>query len=330
MESLLQDLRFGARILLRSPGITAAVIIALALGICANSAMFSVVDALLLHPLRYHDPATLTLIWEHDAQGVQWPASGANFIDWRAQTKSFSDIAGWTSATYVRTGIDRPEQMSGGAVTANFFRTLGVKPVLGRTFLPDEDGIDNPAAASKVAVISNRFWLENMGADPNVLGRSLRLNATSYTIIGVLLTESVLLSVAGGAFGLVLAWQLIVAAPKFVPPNAIPAAAPIQLSDSVILFTLAISMLTGLLFGLAPAMAATRPDVQGTLKDASRGSSAGRGRQRFRQVMVAAEVAVALMLLASAGLMIESLRKLTQGDLGFDPKNVLTLRLFLP
>src|SRR6266404_1071820 len=185
MESLLQDLRFGARILLRSPGITAAVIIALALGIGANSAMFSVVDALLLYPLRYHDPATLTLIWEHDAQGVQWPASGANFIDWRAQTKSFSDIAGWTSATYVRTGIDRPEQMSGGAVTANFFRTLGVKPVLGRTFLPDEDGIDNPAAASKVAVIGYRFWQESMGADANVLGKSLRLNSTSYAIIGV-------------------------------------------------------------------------------------------------------------------------------------------------
>src|SRR5258707_13895845 len=97
METLVQDIRFGARILLRSPGITAAVVLALALGIGANSAMFSVVDALLLHPLRYRDPGTLTLIWEHDAQGQTWGASPANFLDWRAQAKSFSDIACWTS-----------------------------------------------------------------------------------------------------------------------------------------------------------------------------------------------------------------------------------------
>src|SRR6266849_7912372 len=97
MEALLQDLRFGARILLRSPGISAAIIVALALGIGANSAMFSVVDALLLHPVRYHDPATLAIIWEYDAQGVRWGAAPANFLDWRGQSQSFSDLAGWTS-----------------------------------------------------------------------------------------------------------------------------------------------------------------------------------------------------------------------------------------
>src|SRR5439155_1294897 len=145
-----------------------------------------------------------------------------------------------------------------------------------------------------------------------------------------LLTESVLLSMIGGALGLALAWALIRAAPKLVPPNAIPAAAPIELSSLVMLFTLAVSVVTGLLFGIAPAMAATRPDLQETLKDSSRGSTSGRGRQKFRHAMVAAEVAVAVMLLAGAGLMIESLRKLTEVDLGFDPKNVLTLRLFLP
>lgn len=464
MESLLQDIRFGARILLRSPGTTSAVIVALALGIGANSAMFSAVDALLLHPLRFKDPPTLTVIWEHDAQGVAWPASDANFLDWRAQVKSFSDLAGWVYTSYVRTGGDRPEQITGGAVTANFFRTLGVNPVLGRTFLPDEDGIDNPSAAARVAVIGYRFWQESMGADPNVLGQTLRLNSAPYAIVGVmpqdfvfmarsqqlwvplrvnpqnrdfhhvvvtgrlktsraraasemgilartlaqtypksnknwtievanfqewlinrsfrtrllllfaavglvlliactnvaslmlarsagrnrevavrislgatrgrlarqLLTESILLSLTGGVLGLALAWQLIVAAPKLVPPNAIPAAAPIELSTAVMLFTLVISVLTGVLFGIAPAMAATHPGIQKSLKDGSRGGTAGRGRQRFRQVMVMAEVAVALMLLASAGLMIESLRKLMRTELGFNPKNVLTLRLFLP
>jgi putative ABC transport system permease protein len=466
MEALLLDLKFGARILLRSPAMTLAVIVALALGIGANSAMFSVVDALLLNPLRYRDPASLAIVWDKDPQAVTWSASPANFIDWRKQSKSIEEFAGWTPTSYVRTGVDRPEQFSGAAVTANFFHLLGVKPALGRTFLPEEDGIEVPGAARKVAVISDRMWRENLGADPNVLGLQLKLNSALYTIIGVmpptfqfisrphqiwtpaslnkqnrdfhsltvvarlakgvtragasaemagiagalaeaypksnkgwtvevddfqewlinrsfktrllllfaavglvlliactnvaslllarssgrsreiavrlslgatsgrvvrqLLTESVLLSVMGGAMGLLLAWQLILLAPKFVPPNAIPAAAPIELNIAVVLFTLAISIATGVLFGLAPALAATKPDVQETLKDSARGTTGGRGRQRFRQAMVAVEVAVALMLVASAVLMIESLRTLTSTELGFNPKNAMSLRLFLP
>ena len=110
MESLLQDLRFGFRILLRSPGITVAVIVALTLGIGANAAMFSLVDALLLHPLRYSDPVTLALVFDRDPGGVAQSASPANFIDWR-KTKSFSDLAGWRGGSYVVTGGDRPEQV---------------------------------------------------------------------------------------------------------------------------------------------------------------------------------------------------------------------------
>lgn len=464
MESLLQDLRFGVRILLRSPGITVSVIVALMLGIGANAAMFSVVDALLLHPLRYSDPGTLAVIWDRDAQGTVRNASAANYLDWREQAKSFSDLAAWRGASFVITGGDRPEQVLGANVTANFFRTLGVKPILGRTFLADEDGLVNPASASKVAVIGSRFWQESLGSDPNVLGREIKLNGTSYAIIGVapagfqfmsrahqiwipisinrqnrdyhylavvgrlktkreaataemstiarsldqaypktnkgwtievddllewlinrtfrtrllllfgavglvlliactniaslllarsatrnrevavrislgatrqritrqLLTESVLLAVAGGAAGIGLAWWLIRMAPGFIPPNTIPTTAPIELSRLVVLFTVAITAVTGVLFGIAPALAATRADLQSALKDSSRGSTGGRAKQRFRQAMVAAEVAVALMLLASAGLMIESLLKMNQVDLGFDPRHVLTLRLFLP
>jgi predicted permease len=464
MRSLLQDIKFGARILLRSPGITLAVILALTLGIGANSAMFSIVDALLLHPLRFPDPSTLALVWDRDAQGVVRSASAANYIDWRRQAKSFSDLAGWRPASFVVTGGDRPAQIAGAQVTANFFRALGVKPVLGRTFLPEEDGIDRPASASKVAILGYHLWQDTFGADPNVLGRMIKLNSTSYAIVGVmpadfqffwrnhqvwvpvtldqnnrdyhyvtvvgrlkapraaavaemagigraladqypksnkgwtvqiddfeewlvngtlrarvlllfgavglilliacanvaslllarsagrnreiavrlslgatrarltrqLLTESVLLGAVGGAAGLGLAWALIRVVPSVVPTTVIPSAAPIELNWLVASYTIGIALLTGVLFGLAPALSTTRPDVQEALKDSSRGTTSGRGSQRLRQVLVTAEVALALMLLASAGLMIESLRRMYSIDLGFESKNLLTLRLFLP
>jgi putative ABC transport system permease protein len=153
MQSLLQDIQFGARVLLRSPGMTLAVIFALALGIGANTAMFSVVDALILHPLRYQNPSELVVIWDRDAQGQLRGSSSGNFLDWR-KAKSFSDLAGWAPSSYTLTGLDRPEQIFGARVTAGFFKTLGVKPVLGRTFLPGEDGLDGGASASRVAVIA--------------------------------------------------------------------------------------------------------------------------------------------------------------------------------
>jgi putative ABC transport system permease protein len=362
------------------------------------------------------------------------------------------------------TGLDRPEQIYGARVTAGFFKTLGVKPALGRTFLPGEDGLDGAAGVSKVAVIGYDTWQNTLSGDPNVLGRTIRLNQTPYAIIGVmgpdfqflsrrhqvwvpavidpanrdyryltvvarlntsrsaaaaemsalsrslaeaypknnggwniqvqdfqdylvnghlrtrllvlfaavgavlllactnvaslllarsaargreiavrvsmgatplrvvrqLLTESVMLALMGAGLGLGLAALLIDLAPGFVPINAIPTTAPIQLNFLVLLFTVGIALLTGVLFGLAPALSLARYDVRDTLNDASRGSTTGRGRQRFRQAMVVIEVAVALMLLAGAALMAESLRRMTQIELGFDVNRVLTLRLFLP
>lgn len=464
MEMLVQDLRFGFRILLRAPGITAAVIIALALGIGANSAMFSVIDAVLLHPLSYRSPEQLVLIWEKDAQGDIHGAAGANYVDYLAGAKSFSSIAAWVSQGFVLTGGDRPEQLSGGAVTANFFATLGAKPVLGRTFLPDEDGLANPTLASRVAVLSYRLWQESFGGDPHILGRYIRLNNTQYAIVGVmprdfqfissrhqlwipitidrtnrdyhylimvarrhesltqctaemqgimrrleqfypksnkgwsieidsleewlvrgnfrktllllfaavgmvlliacanvanlllarsaarrreiairaslgagrgrlvrqLLTESVLLAVLGGALGLGLAWLLVGAAVKLLPAFAVPPVSPIRISYSVLLFNLGVSVLTGLLFGLAPAIEASKPDLDDALKEGSRGSTAGRARQSFRKVLVVSEVAIATVLLIGASLMIESLARLTDIDLGFQPQNLLTFNVFLP
>jgi putative ABC transport system permease protein len=463
MHSVLQDIRFGIRILLRSPGITAGVILALALGIGANSAMFSVVDALILHPLRYPDPSTLVAIWDRDAQGTTWTCSAANFLEWR-KAKTLSEVGAWTSISLVLTGVDRPVQTYGARVTTGFFRTLGVKPVLGRTFLVGEDGLDGGSGLHRVAVIGYQLWQGTFGADPNVLGRSIVLNDAPYTIVGVmpqdfqfidrrhqvwvpvpinpgnheyryltvigrravrreaaaselgalarvlaedfpksnrgwtvqvddfqewlvgrplrtrllllfsavglvlllacinvagllfvrsaartrevgvrlalgampgrvvrqLLTESVLLAVVGGALGLAFAGLLIDLAPRFVPAEAIPTTAPIELNALVLYFTLGISVVTGIMFGVAPALSLSRTDLRGTLNDSSRGSTAGRGSQRFRQTIVTVQVAAALVLLTSAGLMAESLRHLSQTDLGFKVQNVLTLRIFLP
>lgn len=451
------------RVLLRAPLVAGSIIVILGLGIGANSAMFGIVDALLLHAVHYPDPQSLVFLWSHDVQGAASDASSADFMDWRAQSKSLSELAAWMPTSFVMIGGDRPRQLTGARVTANFFRTLRVRPALGRTFLPDEDGLEHPQNAAHSVVISYRLWQEDLGADPNVLGRTIRVDSIPYTIIGVapenfqfwwrphdlwvpvslnvhdrdyrglvviarmastrarataemavisrslgetypksdkgwtvqvddfqewllnrtfrtrllllcgavgmvlliactnvaslllartaarereiavrvslgasrsrlvgqLLTESALLALAGGGLGLAIAWALIRVAPKIVPPNAIPGG-PVELSVPVVWFTLTVSVLTCILFGLAPALAAARGDVQPALKDSSRGATAGRKRLRFRQIMVAAEVAIALMLLAITGLMIASLRDLTRVDPGFDPKNVLTLRMYLP
>src|SRR5579862_6288934 len=185
MESILRNLRFGVRILLRSPAITVSIVLILALGIGLNSTMFCIADALLIHAIRYPDPQALSLVWSIDAEGTAHDVTPADFMDWRARSRSFSDLAAWMPTTFVVLGGERPRQIGGARVTANFFRALGVKPVLGRTFLPDEDGLDHPANAARSVVISYRMWQQDLGADPNVLGRSLRVDSIPYTIIGV-------------------------------------------------------------------------------------------------------------------------------------------------
>src|ERR1051325_4161104 len=194
MESVLQDLKFGLRILYRSPGIAILVLLALSLGIGANSAMFGVVDAMLLRPLSYPDPDSLSILWDHGADGVVHRVSAANFLDLRAQAKSFSEIAAWTSGAFTLTGGDRPEALVGASVSANFFRTLSVKPELGPPFLPDEDGVAKAGPAPRVVIISHRLWRDNLGGDPNVLGRTLRLNSTPYAIVGVMPPEFLFLT----------------------------------------------------------------------------------------------------------------------------------------
>lgn len=439
-------------------------VVALALGIGANSAMFSVVDAVLLHPVRFENLSALSIVWARNPQGTPEGASAADFLDWRAQAKSFTELAGWGYHSYILGGADHPEQITGAAVTANFFHTLGVKPALGRTFLPDEDGIENPARASHVCLIGYKLWRENFGGDPNILGRTIELNHTPYQVIGVmgpdfrfyyrnhqvwvpvalkrenrdfhdvlvigrmkapagqaaaemadlaraleqsypktdkgwgvqledmrewlvnrtfrtrllllsgamalmlmiactniaslllvrsaartreiavrismgatrgrlvrqLFTESLLLAAAGAAAGLWLAHKLLQLGPSILPPNALPTGTTLDLNLGVVLFTLLVSLATAALFGLAPALGSTRPDVGKALKDSGRGSTVGRERQRFRQAVVGLEVAVAVVLLAATGLMAASVRNLATMDLGFRPNNILVWSVLLP
>jgi predicted permease len=463
MDTLFQNLRFGLRILRRNPLIALSITLVLGIGIGVNSAIFSIVDGVLLHAVRYPEPQKLVFAWSLDAQGGVNDVSPADFVDWRAQSKSLSDLAGWMPTSFVVNGGERPRQMGGARVTANFFRTLGIKPLLGRAFLPDEDGLEHPENATKSVFVSYRLWQEELGADPNVLGRTLRVDSVPYTVIGVapadfqflwrphdlwipvslnvherdyrdlvvfgrlggtreaasaemsviarslaatypksdkgwtiriddfqewflnrtfrirllllfgavgmvlliacanvaslllarsaarqreiavrvslgatrshvisqLITESAMLAFAGGGLGLAIAWSLIRFAPKFVPPNSIPGG-PVELTASVIWFTLGISALTCALFGLAPALTAASNDTLAVLQDSSRGTTAGTKRRQFRQIMVAGEVAVALVLLASTWLMVGEMRQLGKVDLGFEPKNTLTLRLYMP
>jgi putative ABC transport system permease protein len=181
----LQDVRFGVRIFLRTPFVTMVMILLLGLGIGANSAMFSVVDMLMLHPVPYQEPDQLVFVWNRDPQGAVRDVSPADFLDFRAGTKSLAGLAAWMPTSFVVIGGERPRQMGGARVTANFFRVLGVKPALGRTFLAQEDGLDKPENAARSVVISYRLWQQDLGADPNVLGRTLRVDSVPYTIVGV-------------------------------------------------------------------------------------------------------------------------------------------------
>src|SRR5579883_417569 len=186
METFFQDLRFGFRVMLRTPVIAISVIAVLALGIGANAAMFGILDAVLLHAVRYPDPQTLVWVWSVDPQGAVTDASPADFLDWRARSKTVTDLSAWMPTTFIVNGGERPRQLGGARVTSNFFRTLRVKPLLGRVFLPDEDGLVHPENAAHSVVISYRLWQEDLGADPNVLGRTIRVDQVPYNVVGVL------------------------------------------------------------------------------------------------------------------------------------------------
>jgi predicted permease len=464
---LLQDIRYGLRILAKSPAFAAIAILTLALGIGANTALFSVVNGVLLNPLPFSQPDRLVAIYERSPQFEKQSISYPNFLDWLRDNRSFSRMAAFRQDDFDLTGMGTPQRVAVEMVSASFFPLLGVKPQIGRNFLPQEDEV----GGRPVALLSDGFWHSKFGASRDVLGRSITLNSTDYTIVGVipagfryqsgnfhrntqvfvpigqwnnqlfrdrraamgmdavgrlkpgvtlaqaqaqmdavaqhlserypnddknvgitlislkqdivgnirpfllvllaavgfvlliacanvanlllarstgrarefairaalgasqsrvvrqLLTESLLLSLAGGALGLGLAAWGTEAALR-VLPEALPRTQDVHLDARVLLFTLAASLLAGLLFGLAPAFKAKRADLQETLKEGGRGASGA--RHRTQRLFVAAEMAMAVVLLIGAGLMIRSLVKLWSVNPGFDPKNVLTFAMSFP
>jgi len=465
MGELFQDVRYGLRMLAKNPGFTAVAVLTLAFGIGANTAIFSVVNGVLLNPLPYWQPDRLVALYSRDANLTRSSVSYPNFLDWVRDNRSFSALAAYRNDVFNLTGMGEPEGVPAERISATFFPVLGVKPVIGRTFLAEEDQV----GAAPVALISEGLWKRKFGSSPEALGRSLTLNGTAYTIVGVipvdfhytgggfrsdvyvpigqwndptfrdrrasvgmfavgrlkpgitfeqanadmealgrhlaeeyseadkgtgitlvplkqavvgdiqpfllvllaavgfvlliacvnvanlllarstarthefairsalgasrgrvirqLLTESILLGLAGGGLGLLLASWGLEGVLKVVPV-ALPRAEEVHLDGRVLLVMLAVSVLAGVLFGLAPALKNSQCDLHETLKEGGRGSSGA--RHRAQRVFVVVEMALALVLLAGAGLMIRSLSKLWRVDPGFDAHNVLTFYLSFP
>ena len=457
-DEVFQDLRFGLRMLLKNPGFTLIATFTLALGIGANTAIFSLVNGILLRPLPFKDPEQLVFLSERSEQVPEMAVSFPNYLDWRAQNRVFEQMAAFLDQTFNLTGEEGTERLLGRMVTADYFAVLGVQPRLGRSFTPEED---KPGGARAV-ILSDVFWRRRFGADPNVLGRTLTLNNDLYTVIGVmpkefvlpaqttelwtslglvsnrlmfrgfhygtrvyarrkagvtlaqaqaemetiarrlgehypetnkgndipvtdlttsfvgdiratlwlllgavgfvlliacsnvaslllaratsrqreiairralgagqgrilrqLLTESVLLALAASVAGLLLGFWGMHALKALLPENT-PRLDEVRMDGWVLAFSLGSALLTGLLFGVAPALQAARAESNKTLKEGALG-----GRSRLRGALVVAEVALSLVLLVGAGLMLKSLVRVQQADVGFDAAKLLSLQLSL-
>jgi len=463
IDVLMQDLRYGARVLAKSRGFTTVALLTLALGIGANTAIFSVIDAVLINRLPYPDSGRLVMLWEQNPSRGWFHniVSAANFVDWRKQNHVFGAMAAIDEGSYDVSGTGEPLEVDGEQVSANFFEVLGVHPALGRTFAPAED---QPGSSTGV-VLSDGLWKRRYGGDPAMVGREIMINGEHHAVIGImppgfyfsprddkpqlwlagldlrqpertwheylsiarlkpgvsidraqaqmdtiasglekqypdqkgwgahvvglheelvgntrpallillaavgvvlliacanlealqlakvsarekeiairsamgagrgrvvrqLVTESVLLAIGGGALGLLLAsWgtRFLVA----IAPEDTPGLGAVHVSAGVLAFTLILSLATGIAFGLVPALTASRMDLNHSLKESGR-SSTGSARTRQRLgLLVSWELALAVVLLAGAGLLIKTFVALTRVDMGIDPHDVLTMRVAL-
>jgi putative ABC transport system permease protein len=465
MNNLWQDIRYGVRMLWKSPGFALVTILALALGIGANSAIFSVVNGVLLRPLPFKTADRLVFLSEWSQQVPNMSVSYPNFQDWRAQNSVFEQLAAFRGGNYILTGAGEPERLDAREVSASFFPTLGVNAAVGRNFTAEED---KPGAQHAI-VISHGLWQRRFGGNPNVVGQQLTLNNESYTVVGILpqnfewqapvdvfvpiglqadkmqdrdshpgiylvgllkpgvtveqaraemtgitarlaqqypksnegtsytlvklqeratediraallvvlaavgfvlliacanvanlllaratarhkeiairtalgagrwrivrqlLTESVLLSTVGGTLGLLFAlWgvdALLAVIPEDVPRLLVM---NIGLDTRVLIFTLVVSVVTGLLFGLAPAIQVSKANLNEALKEGGRSGGGGAHRNYVRSTLVVAEVALSLLLLVGAGLLMKSFLNLRAADVGFNPEHVITMRIGLP
>src|SRR5579872_4730586 len=463
MEGFLQDVRHSLRMFRKISGFTATAIAAVALGIGANTAIFSVINTVLLRPLPFPQPDRIVQLLLSSPQGTGAATSIPKFNVWREQTQTLQDIAAFDEGGpgINLTGGDRPEQAQGIHVSADYFRLFGAIPALGRTFFPEED---RPGAGHYV-VISHGLWVRHYASDPQIVGKAILLGGEPFTVLGVmgaafqqdppsdlwlplqadpnstdqahyllaaarlrpgvtlamaqaqlkiaaqqfgrkfpgtmgpqggftaelmqdmvlrgvkpalfilagavacvlliacanvanlllaragirqreiavraaigagrgrivrqLLTESLMLSMAGGLCGLGLGWigvrALLAANPGNIP-RIDETGANVTLDWRVLLFTLAISLVTGILFGLIPAFHSSRPDLSSSLKESSSRSGASLRQNRARGLLVVSEVALALILLIGAALLIRTFYALRSVDPGFDARNVLTMQ----
>jgi putative ABC transport system permease protein len=456
MFKLLQDVRYAFRLLAKSPGFTAIAILTLALGIGANTAIFSVVNGVLLRPLPFRDPSQLVLIAEKSSFPVI-STSYENYLDWRDQSHSFESMEATRGGAITLTGAGDPERLNVRMVTAGLFSMLGIKAGVGRTFLPEEDR----AGGTPVALLSYGLWQRRFGGSSEIIGKAINLDAQPYTVVGVLpsgfqilqpadiflsfmpwaktlpddrnwhpgiiplarlksgvsreqarvemvgitkrleqqypdyntgtsadvvglqdqivqnsrpalllllgavsfvlliscvnvanlllaraasrgrevairtalgagrarvirqlLTESVLLSLAGGLLGVLMASAALGPLLKLAA-GSVPQGAPIGLDPWVLAFTAGVSLLTGLLFGIVPAMRTAKLDLREALNEGSRGSTAGPGQHRLRGVLVAMEIALAMLLLVGSGLLLRSFSRLQEVPPGFQPDHLL-------
>jgi predicted permease len=461
MMNFWQDVRYALRVLSKSRGFAAIAVLTLALGIGANTALFSVVNGVLLNPLPFTNPDELYEVYTKTSSFEQNSISYPNFLDWQKDNHSFSSLGAFRSDDFNLTGVGDPERLHAHMISAEFFPTLGLKPVLGRNFRSDEDR----AGAAPVAILGDGLWKRKFGSSKDVIGKNISLNGKSYTVVGVaqgritnlspsdvfvpvgqwtdptfldrrvsmgmnsvgrlkpgvtlaqasadmdamaqnlaaaypeankgrgitlvplktdvvgdvrgvllvllgavgfvlliacanvanlllarstgrtrefairsalgasparvvrqLLTESVLLGIAGGAIGLLLA-KFSIKAIVAALGDTLPRAEEITLDAHVLLFTAGVSILTGIVFGLVPAIKMLQPHLSETLKEGGRGSSGA--RHRTQSVFVVVEMAMALVLLVGAGLMIRSLAALWGINPGFDARNVLSFETSL-
>jgi putative ABC transport system permease protein len=463
MDTLLQDVRYAFRTLSRSRMFALIAIACLAIGIGVNTTIFSVMNAILLRPFAFTDPDRLVVIQEVNTRnngtaGVAWP----NLVDYRTQSRAFSDIAAVQGRSMTLANVDEPERLEGGAVSWNLFPMLGVSPALGRMIRADED----KPGADRVVLLSDGLWQRRFGRDPSIVGKTLMLNEVAHTVIGVmgpkfkfperselwvplranegeqdrgmknlftfgrlapgvtmegartaltqvaarlateypanntwtaklyplrdefipgdiklitltmmgavtfvlliacanvanlmlaratarsreiairsalgagrhrivrqLLTESLILAVAGGALGIPLAaWGLKLIDAGIPASDAIPYYLEWSIDRATLIYTVVISMVTGVLFGLAPAVQAASGSLQEALRDGARGSGSGVRKNRLRNGLVVAEIALALVLLVGASLFVRSFLTLQNTSAGFDTTSIMTTRFLM-